>query len=212
MMRKQRRQFVLPALLAALLFAGPAHAHGLAGGSVLDELVAGFSAPLDVPATILLMLASGLVAALWSSSGFPRLGQGLLAGVAAGPALALLLARSGVAIPVWPPLALAILLAVMAALARRWPQWLVQALMLGGGILAVFATLLDHSVADLNWFTATGLAGGVLFFTAAAAALFSLPQMFLPLNVARLGLRIVASWIGAIAILLLAFTLRGTVA
>lgn len=211
MMPARRRRFALPALLAALLLAGPAHAHGLAGGSVVDELVAGFSAPLDVPATLLLMLSAGLAAALWSPAVFQRLGWALLAGVVAGPALALLVARAEIAIPVWPALALAILFAVLAALARRWPQWLMQALMFGAGILAVFATLLDHSVADLTWSTAIGLAGGILFFTAAAAAIFSLPQMFLPLGIARLGLRIVASWVGAIAILLLAFALRGAV-
>lgn len=174
----------------------------------MDELVAGFSAPLDVPSALLLMLAAGLSAALWSPAGFPRLGWGLLAGAIIAPPLALLLARSEIAIPVWPPLALAILVAVMAALAWRWPQWLMQALMLVVGIFAVFATLLDHAVGDLTWSTAAGLAASVLFFTGAAAAAFSLPQMFLPTGIARLGLRIVASWIGAIAILLLAFTLR----
>ncbi|WP_110031503.1 hypothetical protein [Hoeflea marina] len=206
------RQSALPASLAAWLLAcTPGHAHGLAGGSPLDELAAGFGAPLDVAAALLLIAAAGICAALWDSNRFTRLGWGLLAGTAAGPLMAWLLARSGIAIPHWPALALGIALALMTALARRWSAALMRSLLAAAGCLAVIATLLDHAVGDLTFFTGAGLVLGVVFFTAASAAAFSLPQMLLPPGIARLGLRIVASWTGAIAILLLAFTLRGAV-
>ena len=170
----------------------------------MGEFASGFLHPLLTPPHVLALLAYGLL-----------LGQReplrlkVPATVFAGAAAAgLLLTLSGRVAGVYPPVLIAVGLSTggFVVLARPWPAWLHMAM----GAAVALTVALDSGV-DAG--TPGAAAAKILFATWVSLVLFVVNVAFyvslLPkLEWVQTGIRVVGSWIVAIALLMLAFALR----
>lgn len=187
-----------PFLLLLLLLPGAALAHSPVKG--LGDFYNGILHPLFVPAHLLLVVAMGL---LIGQQGISRHGYpvwGYLGGVIAGLAMA----GAGLAGPAWQELAVlaaAVVAGLLVVLALRLPAWLLIVL----GLLSGLLLGLDSVQADL-----AGRARAVALF-GSGVSLYLL--LLYPLALAesferhpwlRVGVRVLASWITASALLVLA--------
>jgi hypothetical protein len=133
----------------------------------------------------------------------PLLAAGCVAGALA----------TGWALPAALPLAIGagIVAAGLGAAALAWPAGVVAVLVPFCGFLGYRALLDGHPPGSLSVAAYAGLLAGALALVVAVAAPAELLLERLPLRLGRLALRIVASWMAAIAVLFLAFTPRGGV-
>jgi hypothetical protein len=101
---------------------------------------------------------------------------------------------------------------VTAALAALWPA-VPKALALGlaglAGVVAMMTAFEGHGLFELPVFTHLGLLFGANLATALAAGVFNLALVRVEAGWMRIGWRVVASWIGAILMLTLAFEVTG---
>lgn len=191
---------LLPLLLLLFAFPADAHAHLTLKGT--DELYAGFLHPLYTPAHLLLVLALGLLAGQ-----HPPLNLGIPMFVFMPVvAAALLLTMAGTTLMVHQsvPIALTCCAGVLVALQKPIPPFACRALF---GLSALTLGL-DSGVEEGSaWVVAKTLFGTwfslVLFMVWLASATHwpHKPEV-------RIGVRIAGSWLVAISLLMLAFSLR----
>ncbi len=191
------------AALAIILFAGPAQAHTfLPEGGFYDRFIEGNLVVLAYPATLLPLIALGLMASLWDPEGLLRVWPSLLLGQLVGIGLATMVG-SAIVIGL---LSAGAVVAIFAALLNAHKDIEVHLAAFAIGTLAVATSLEGHGFFELP----VAIYIGILFATNLTVAVSSaLPRVTMERNDAawlRIFWRVVASWIGAILILYLAFT------
>jgi hypothetical protein len=186
------------------LWPGIGQAHAFKTGAAYPQFVEGAGAALGEPAVLLSMVALGLLAALWHSEGLVRLWPALLGGMLIGVVPAAVAGPSAVV----AALAAGLVCAAIAALGARLPAGAVIPLAALTGLATSLAMLAGHGFAELPVPIYAGLLFGanLVLATSASSAKLLLDRWSHP--AIRLGLRIASSWIGAIAILLIAFSFR----
>jgi len=177
------------------------------GADSYEQFIEGASVILTYPAILLPVLALGLLLSLWHPEGLPSVwpiflaGQvlGIFAAVAIGPEALVAFIGLGVGT------------AALAALVSPVPR--VAAYGLAGltGCGALSVALEGHGLFELPVFTHLGLLFGTNLAVAMGAGLARLVLVRFDAGWVRIGVRVAASWIGAILLLVLAFALSGGV-
>lgn len=190
-------------LTSGLLFALPAtaHAHGAIPG--LEGFLSGVVHPLTIPAHLLVIAALGLLAGQQSPQ---RLKPPLMALMTAlGAALLLTLIRPFGEVPAWIPVSLALCVAALVAWAKRLPMVVTQILFaLGAVVIGLDSAPEDVPLATaLKSLVGTWLIVTFLVFDVAYYSGFATRRQW-----SQVAVRVLASWIVAIAVLMLAFHFR----
>lgn len=183
-----------------------AAAHAFASGADLyAQFVEGAGVVAAYPATFLPLLALGLFLGLWSPEGMVRAWPVFLAGQIAGIGLAAL--AGPWILPVG--LAAGIIVATLGALLPRGSAPLGLGLAGAIGALSLMTGLEGHGLFELPAMIHLGILFGVNVATALSAGLARLALERVAADWMRIALRIACSWIAAMLMLILAFTLRG---
>lgn len=194
----------LLALLALSFSASRAAAHAFqTGAESYAAFLEGVRVPLNDPLILLALVATGLMIGLWARDGMPRVWLGLLAGLIAGLALAPL-APQGVGLVA---LALAVVAAVLAAAAQRWPFALMLLLVTATGAATGLTALEGHGWGELPLTIALGVFFGVNMALVVPAGLVAFSSDLIKADWLRIGWRVAASWVGAISVMLAALQL-----
>jgi hypothetical protein len=189
------------------VLAGPVHAHALdAGADAYGQFVQGAAVMLTFPGIVLPLLALGVMLSLWRENGLPAVWPaflvaqvaGVFAAASVGPVVSLVF------------MGLGIVIAATAALAPSVPNAVALVAAALAGFLAMLTAFEGHGLFELPVFTHLGLLFGANLATALAAGLSSLGLTRVRAGWMRIGWRVVASWIGAMLVLMLAFELTGT--
>lgn len=196
------------AAAAALCLAAPrAEAHAFRSGSEsYGAFVEGASVPLNDPQIMLCLAATGLTLGLWRARGLPAVWPTLLAGLLAGLVLAPLA-------PLWSglaALALGIIAATMGVAALPWPRWSAALLAGAAGLLAGFASLQGHDWGELPLSVALGVFFGAHLALVVPAGLVETARRRVTAPWVTIGWRVLASWLGAVALMLGALSLSAT--
>ncbi len=199
---------ILTLAAAGVFPAGQAAAHAFQGGADgYAQFVEGASVILTYPGILLPILALGVAVSLWDTEGLPRVWPYALAGQVLG-----IFAASVVG--VWVAVAFMGLGVVVAVLAALWPVSN-RAVMTGlaglTGLGAIAAALEGHGLFELPVMIHLGILFGANLVLAAASGASALAMERVGAEWMRIGWRVVASWIGAILLLFLAFALRSGV-
>jgi hypothetical protein len=201
------RHLLRTALPAALLLAGTqagAHSFGT-GTDAFEAFVEGTSAVLFSPLTLLPCLSLGLLLTLWQAEGMLRAWPALFAAHVAGFVLA-----PGVGAWVGPAMiVLGAAVAILAALLPRHtrPEAVALALAVGAGTMLL--SLEGHGWLELSLPIHLGIFVGASFAVTAGAGIGRVALEQLPAPWSRTGLRIAASWLAAIQLLMAALLLAG---
>lgn len=183
---------------------GVANAHDFGKGDAMDHFLAGGSLLLEPYAAVTLLIATALLIALWDPFGFP----GLLLYLALGTAAGFGLAVTAITPDAGFVLALAVAICVLAVAAPALSRKVMAPLVLLCATIVASHVLDGHDPAALPVSALLGYLAGTYFLFSAVTGLAAYPiQAFRP-PVPRIAVRILASWTGAVAVLLLAFQLR----
>lgn len=200
-----RKSLVAGTVLVGLP-AHSAHAHSFdTGADSYAQVIEGASVVLSDPGLLIPILALGILLSLWDADGLPRAWPVYLVGLVAGIVLAAFVGE-------WVAVAFIGLGLVTASLAALWgrpPAPLAVGVAGLTGIGAMAVSLGGHGLFELSVFIHLGLLLGVniAVAVAAAAARFALDRVKAPWM--RIAWRVVASWMGAVLALYLAFELTG---
>ena len=197
------RAAVTAALVTSATRAG-AHSFG-AGTDAFEAFVEGSNAVLFSPYSLLPCLSLGVLLTLWRSDGMVKVWPVLIASHAAGFVLAPL-------VGVWViPVLVAVGAATgtLAALLPRHSRW--EAVTLGAlvGGLTMLASLEGHGWLELTLPIYLGIFAAASFAVAAGAGIARVAIDNVPYPWVRIAVRIAASWLAAMQVLLLAFLLAG---
>jgi hypothetical protein len=199
---------ILTLAVAGVFPAGQAAAHAFQGGADgYAQFVEGAGVILTYPGILLPILALGVAISLWDTEGLPRVWPYALAGQVLG-----IFAASVVG--VWVAAAFMGLGIVVAVLAALWPsnhRILIVASAGLTGLGAIAAALEGHGLFELPVMIHLGILFGANLVLAAASGAAALTMERVAAPWMRIGWRVVASWIGAILLLFLAFALRSGV-
>lgn len=193
------------AFLIGLVAAGPVFAHAFESGQdTYALLLKGVSQPWLMLPVAVLLIGLGMLAGIWRVEGtiaiWPALLLGVLLGLGLGPFVP--------QVPVLWLMAGALVVSGLGILALALPQ----AAMLG---LATLATALPsrflmeaHAFGELPWPFVIGMGLGITTCAALAAGLVQATRERIGHSAVLIGWRALISWVGAIAILMMAFELR----
>ena len=194
------------AALAIIGLATPALAHSfLPEGGFYDRFIEGALVVLAYPATLLPLVAAGLLASLWHPDGLLRIWPVMIAGQAVGVGVAALVGTW--VLPVM--MGAGVTVATLAALLPSHSALIVYVAAAITGLLALAVSLEGHGLFELPLAIHLGI------FVAANVAVAlgaGLPGATLEGNDkawVRIAWRVAASWIAAVLVLYLAFTLAG---
>jgi hypothetical protein len=189
----------------AALIPGAAFAHAFdTGRDAYGLFLEGAEVILTTPALVLPLVATGVALGLWRTEGLLAAWPGFLIGALAGFALAPF-APSSIALV---PLAFGLVIGVLAALLPL--ERIAAALpILAGlmGLAVVTAALEGHGFAEIGLLIRTGIFFAANMTLAVAAGVIRWVSERWPGEVTRIGGRIAASWVAAILVLYLAFSL-----
>lgn len=195
-----KRLITVGALCAA---PAPALAHAFtAGADIYDAFREGIAVPFSDAAILLPLATAGLVAGLWAVEALRRTAPVLIPAILLGMGAAPLVGPA--VIPV--ALALGLILAAIGALMSPAPVWAALPGTAAAAALGGLVALEGHGWGELQPVIYVGIFFGLY-------AVFALPagltQAIRERNQAvwtGIGLRIAASWMGAVLAMLLAFT------
>lgn len=202
---RQRSKLIKAAVSAAFLLTGSradAHSFG-AGSDAFGAIVEGATAVLSSPVALLPCLSLGLLLTLWQNEGMVKAWPVLIFGQIAGFLLAPFVGTEIVTASV----ALGFGIAALAALLpRHVPE---EAFLLAGanGFATMLVSLEGHGWMELAIPIHLGIFAGANFAVAAGAGIARLILERLPYPWVRIGIRIAASWLAAIQVLMVAFLL-----
>lgn len=193
----------------ALVSVGSAKAHSFREGGTYDQFVQGVAVPLSAPESLLLLLSTGAMIGLWPGGGvgrmLPFMATGGLVGLLVGTLMPVPMSPSSIS---WLLLSFSIGVAVLAIGSLAWPWWLTGITsFVATGLCAGYA-FIDHARGEVPMATLGGSLFGsllciILVHNVIALACERWTHAWIPI-----GLRVASSWLCAIAILMLAFTLR----
>ncbi|MEO0990951.1 MAG: hypothetical protein AAFX00_08390 [Pseudomonadota bacterium] len=202
-MRAGRTVRSLAAFACAGACAGRANAHAFkSGADQYQQFLEGVSVILTYPGLLLPISALGILLGLWKQDGLPHVWAIYIAGLVAGVFLSPF---------VGPPIAIALmgLGLITAACAALLPRHVYpEAAVLAGlaGLLVSAASFEGHGLFELGAFIHLGIFLGANLALAAPAALIGVLFEKIDAPWTRIGVRILASWTGAILVLMIAFT------
>lgn len=186
---------------AGLLAAGPANAHAFdTGADTYAQVLEGMGVPLSDPVILLALLPLGIALGIWRVDGVPQVWPALVAGLVAGAAAAPL---AGLWIAFAAILA-GLVAAVMGVAAFAWPFWVMAAVSAGVGLVAAMAALEGHALGSLPLSIYLGVILGALLVAVVPAGLVSFTREEVRRTWVTIGWRVVASWIGAVTMMLAA--------
>lgn len=203
----QRRHLLPLAFVAAPCAFAPtgAVAHSFESGADLyAQFVEGAGVVVTYPAVFLPLLALGLFLSLWHPEGMVRAWPAFLVGQLVGIALAPLVGEW--ILPVMMGAGLAV--AALAALLPQPDRILSLIFAATLGVLALALGLEGHALFELPALIHLGLIFGTNATVALAAGIGRLAMDRVPADWMRITLRVAASWIAAMLMLILAFTFR----
>ncbi len=197
---------LLPLAVVAVPTSAAAHSFE-SGADLYAQFVEGASIVAIYPAVFLPLLSLGFLLSLWHPEGMVRAWPAFLIGQLAGIPLATLVGE-------WILPAMMAAGIVVAALAALLPQPM-RILCLGSaallGALAFMLGLEGHRFLELPILIHLGIFFGVNAAVALAAGISRLAMERVDAPWMRITVRVAASWIAAMLMLILAFTLRGGV-
>jgi len=189
--------------LAFFIFVFPATAQAHTPIEGIGDFLAGLVHPLTTPSHILLLLALGLMLGQHSPL---KLKLPLLVFVSAS-AIALLLTTTGLIIKVYQPVLLGIALcaATFVALEKSLPSFASHALFAAAAVAIGLDSAVESTSAStiVKTLAGTWISLAVLLADIAIYASFCTKKNWL-----KVGMRVLGSWIIAITLLVLAFSLR----
>ena len=187
------------------LCATQAEAHAFkSGADFYAQFQEGVSVILAYPQTLLPLLALGVLLSLWQPEGllrvWPMFLAGLVIGFFAGPLVGTWIVST--------TLAVGIATAILAAILERHSDIETKSLGFGLGFLTMASSLEGHAFFELPFFIYFGifLAANMVVAVAAGLTRYALERW--KQNWMRIVWRVVASWIAAISLLLIAFAIR----
>ena len=187
-----------------------ARAHSFGDGGAYDQFIQGLAVPWTAPSSLLLLLSTGAMIGIWPGGGIgrmlPFMATGTLSGLLASTLLSAPMNPASVS---WLLLATSIGTAGLATAAQPWPLWL-------AGVTTVVATglcagypFMDHAAGEVPSATMVGSLTGIFLCIILVNNVITLVCERWTQAWIVIGFRVASSWLCAIAILLLAFTLRG---
>ena len=192
----------LTVVLAVLVFL-PASAHAHTAIKGLGEVINGLIHPVLTPSHVLILLGLGLLA----GQQVPRNLKTPMLVFLPLSAAALLLTMTGLVTTVYPPILICIALAAGAvvALEASLPRLVSMALFAAAAIAIGFDSAVEtgSAVAQLKTLLGTWISLGLLVFDIAFYVSFLTKPKW-----QKIGVRVVGSWLIAISLLVLAFSLR----
>lgn len=193
----------------ALASVGSARAHSFGDGGAYDQFIQGLAAPATLPANLLLLASTGAMIGLWPGGGIgrmlPFMAFGALLGLLAGSLLPTPMNPAAVS---WLLLSTSIVIAGLAIAAQPWPRPLTGAMALAATGLCAGYTFIDHASGEVPLATQAGNLAGIFLGIVLVNNVITLTCDRWRQAWVGIGFRVAASWLCAIAILLLAFTLR----
>ncbi|MFN3145103.1 MAG: hypothetical protein ACE368_07460 [Paracoccaceae bacterium] len=192
----------LTAGAALVALAAPAHAHAFrTGADAYAQFLEGTGVPLGDPAILLGLLPLGVLLGLWRMDGMPAVWPGFIAGLMLGLGLAPALPEGITLVP----LAIGLIAAILGAAALNYPR-LPLTLFAGLTGAAAGATALSgHGWGELPPTIHAGVFLGTHLAVVLPAALVVTTRQAIDAGWLRLGWRITASWLGAMAMMFGAF-------
>ena len=192
------------ALLLVLFFIGfPAAAQAHTPIEGIGDFLAGLVHPLTTPSHVLLLLALGLLLGQHSPL---KLRLPMLV-FASASAMALLFTTTGWIERVYPPILLGLALgaATLVALEKQLPQLATLALFAAAALALGFDSGVDSSssVTVIKTLSGTWISLAVLLADIAIYVSFCTKKQWM-----KVGIRVLGSWIIAVTLLILAFSLR----
>lgn len=165
--------------------------------------VEGVALVVHTPDLCVAILSVGLWIGIWRLDGMPRIWPSLMVGAAAGLALASFVGNTGAA----GTYAISLGFGFFAIVDRPIAVGAMRiATALAGAAIASRALSL-HGVEGLSPMIPLGLFAGLNVAVAMTAGIASLPQRHIAQTWPRIGMRVLASWLLAVTILMLAFDL-----
>lgn len=203
--RRDIRRFRPAAVLVATLSPGVAEAHAFTAGQGAYALfVEGASLVFHTPGLCVAVLSLGLLIGLWKVDGMPLVWPSLLIGTAFGLALPfLVLADATLALYV-----LALGLATLAILHLGYGVRTMRFVSALAGATIAYGAVSQHGLAGLPPMIVAGILTGLNLVVPMVAGLATLPQRWTAGAWPIVGLRIVASWLIALTMLMLSFAFR----
>lgn len=196
------RRTVFATVLIVSAQGAEAHSFGT-GTDAFEAFVEGSAAVLFSPVSLLPCLSLGVLLTLWQVEGMLKAWPVLIAGQVAGFLTAAFVGS-------WVAPVLVITGAGIATLAALLPRHRrAEALVLSGstGLLTLLVSLEGHAWLELAVPIYVGIFAAASFGVAAGAGLARLALENLRYGWVRIGLRIAASWLAAVQVLMAAFLL-----
>ncbi|MEC7761015.1 MAG: hypothetical protein VX874_03755 [Pseudomonadota bacterium] len=204
------RRLTLPAALTAALIPGAAQAHAFkTGADSYGAFLEGAGVILGYPGLILPLATLAVTLALWKTEGMVAAWPAFLVGQIVGMALAPVVGLWAALLPLAFGLVLGALAAVVT-LDRLGQALPILAGLMGAAVMA--AALEGHSFTEIGVSIRLGLFVAVNVATAAIAGVVRVILERWGGQVARIGVRVAASWLAAILVLYLAFAVAGPAA
>jgi urease accessory protein len=191
----------LTASLAVTAFATPAWAHVNVAG--LDGFSAGLLHPVLAPNQIMLLITAGLYGGQAGQRAIAPLMAGLLAGMTTGILAAALLPGMAELPYLWFLLPTVVLAALTAA-DRRLGMMSIPAGGIAAGLLCGHDVTIHVKQAGDGWLPVIGAAVAIPLIAFNLAWAASLPQRL----AGRIAVRVIASWTGALSLLMLGLVLK----
>jgi hypothetical protein len=193
------------AVAAALaLLPGSAAAHAFrTGADAYAVFLQGVAVPLNDPWILLCLLPVGVMVGIWRKDGMPAVWPGLIGGLLLGFLLAPLLPE-GLALV---PLAFGLIASVLAAAALSYPRPAVFAFMTLAAAVGGWMALAGHGWGELPLTVYAGVFLGAHFAVVLPAAAVVATRRLIPAGWLMIAWRALASWLGAVAMMLAAFQL-----
>ena len=199
-----KRNHLLPLAFAVAPSSAAAHSFE-SGADLYAQFVEGAGVVVTYPAVFLPLLALGLLLSLWHADGMVRAWPFFLAGQIAGIPLATLAGEW--ILPVM--MGAGVITAILAALLPQPGRAIALPTAAILGALTLMIGLEGHGFFELPILIHLGLLFGANATVALAAGIARLAMDRVQADWMRISLRVAASWIAAMLMLILAFTLRG---
>ena len=200
----RQRSFAQSLTLAAIVLPGMAQAHNFKTGTAFPQIIDATGAALNDPVLLLTLIPLGLMASIWQPEGLLKIWGPAAIGLLAGIPLAVI-ATPWFAVPA---LMIGIACAVLGILSRDYSPLLMKVMAGAAGLFAMRAVLEGHGFFQLPVAIYIGLFIGANAAFVVAAAIARAMVEKLPAVVARIAVRILASWTAAITLMLLAFQIQ----
>ncbi len=199
-----KQRLLLPVATAAAPTSAAAHSFE-SGADLYAQFVEGAGVVVTYPAVFLPLLALGFFLSLWQPEGMVKAWPYFLVGQVAGIAVAPLVGEW--ILPVM--MASGIVVGALAALLPQPTRVLSLFFAAVLGMVALALGLEGHRLFELPILIHLGLIFGANAAVALAAGIARLAMEKVPADWMRITVRVAASWIAAMLMLILAFTLRG---